>query len=140
MVVYGDGGMHEFTTYFDLTDAEKAFIFDHPLVAWDFYQAAQSAAAEAASRFPKSSLGRGRGDAYRHALWSARMTRAHGAALAKEFGDAHEDFPGNPALDRAMDLHNNGVGRGIGATYRGPLSLADRVMTEMSAGTLRTSP
>lgn len=35
------------------------------------------------------------------------------------FGDAHEEFDGNPPDEKAMDLHNNGVGFGIGANAPG---------------------
>jgi hypothetical protein len=34
-----------------------------------------------------------------------------GLAFAKAEGDAHEDYPGNPLGDKAMDLHNNEIGR-----------------------------
>lgn len=46
------------------------------------------------------------------------MTRALGSDLAKSFGDAHEAFSGNPPEERAVDLHNNAVGREIGARFR----------------------
>lgn len=55
----------------------------------------------------------GHADAYRHALWNARMTRAFGQSWAAEYATAHEMVPGNPAAREAMDLHNNEVGRRI---------------------------
>ena len=45
--------------------------------------------------------------------------RDQGAALARGFGNAHEDWIGNPAAEMKMDLHNNGVGYSIGSTYTG---------------------
>ena len=38
--------------------------------------------------------------------------------MIKLFSFAHEDYPGNPAGEMAMDLHNNEVGRSIGNTAR----------------------
>jgi hypothetical protein len=103
---------HEYQTYQQLTDAEKDFVKRHPFVAWDFYQAQNEATDEAARRYP-GEFHNGRGDAFRHAYWSALMTQARGEPLAREFGNAHENFPGNPPLERAMDLHNNAIGRTI---------------------------
>jgi len=37
-------------------------------------------------------------------------------SAALELGQAHENYAGNPPHDRAMDLHNNGVGVTIGET------------------------
>jgi len=45
--------------------------------------------------------------------------RAQGKDLAKMFGDAHEDFDGNPPDEKAMDLHNNGVVYEIGRNSPG---------------------
>ncbi|SDH66461.1 peptidoglycan-binding domain-containing protein [Roseospirillum parvum] len=58
-------------------------------------------------------LGGGEGDAFRHALWSYRMTRELGAEVAKEITDAHErhTLDTNPMGDRLMDLYNNRIGR-----------------------------
>lgn len=56
----------------------------------------------------------GRGDAFRHCYWSARMTIGHGVDKAREFGERHED--GSAANERQMDSSNNGTGRSIGIT------------------------
>lgn len=51
-------------------------------------------------------------DAARHVLWSYHMTDAFGPDIAKAYGDAHERaVDANSPGDRAMDLHNNAVGR-----------------------------
>lgn len=47
-------------------------------------------------------------------------TRSFGYSLAKQLGDAHEDFPTNPALEKQMDLFNNRVGRQFGQNYGAP--------------------
>ena len=49
-------------------------------------------------------------NAWKHALWTCAMTRAWGWEDAKAASDVHEDFPGNPADHKAMDLNNNQVG------------------------------
>ena len=59
-----------------------------------------------------------RGDALRHCHWSCCMTKAVGIVLAKAYGDAHEEYPGNPNCERLMDLHNNG--QGISAALGSP--------------------
>ena len=68
-------------------------------------------------------------NAFRHALWNAlivqrsvarKLPKSRALAWAKTFTDWHEDFSPNAPLARAMDLHNNRVGR----------SLADRFYDE----------
>ena len=58
-------------------------------------------------------------NAYRHAMWNAVMTDKIGEDKAKQFADAHEDFPNNPVEHKEMDLHNNALGRGIALEYVG---------------------
>ena len=52
-------------------------------------------------------------DAFRHALWNARMTKEFGAEWTEGYATAHEKVEGNPATREAMDLYNNEVGRRI---------------------------
>ncbi len=106
---------NETKTWSKLHDAEKSFVISHPLAALDFRKAADQALTEAQRRFPDpKSLWNGPGDAFRHAYWNALMVQAQGHDLAKQFADAHENFPGNDPREKAMDLFNNAVGRGIG--------------------------
>lgn len=56
-------------------------------------------------------------DAVRHAYWIADVTARADSLWAKRWGDAHEDRPDNPALEREMDLFNNAVGRSIGVMF-----------------------
>ena len=101
--------------YKNLRTAEKEFLWWHPLAAIDFNSNASTALEEAKKRFNSASLHNGSGDAFRHCFWSAMNARDQGKDLAKQFGDAHEDYFGNPAAEKQMDLHNNGVGYDIGA-------------------------
>lgn len=51
------------------------------------------------------------GDAFRHALWNYGMAIDVGVSFAKTWSDAHENgTANNPALEKQMDLFNNGVG------------------------------
>ncbi|MFF4951939.1 DUF6973 domain-containing protein [Streptomyces chattanoogensis] len=74
---------------------------------------AKKALAEAQRRYSGSSLHNGRGDAFRHAYWNARMTKDMGAGTAKGFADRHEQTPGQPAIEKKMDLFNNDKGRSL---------------------------
>lgn len=53
----------------------------------------------------------GNGDAFRHALWNYGMAVDVGSSFAKQWSNAHENgTSNNPALEKQMDLFNNGVG------------------------------
>ncbi len=67
-----------------------------------------------AQRYYPTSLHNGRGDAFRHCYWSGRMTVNDGATEAKGFGDRHEEWSGNPWIEKEMDLRNNSIGRYVG--------------------------
>jgi hypothetical protein len=60
--------------------------------------------------FPGTTLN-GKGDAFRHAYFNMQNALSFGVHLARLLGDAHEDKPGNPAIEKEMDLYNNGKGR-----------------------------
>ena len=57
----------------------------------------------------------GRGDAFRHAYWSALMAQCCGEQWARDFGVAHE-FGSAGSESTNMDLNNNDVGRKIQAS------------------------
>ncbi len=111
--------MEIYDKYKNLRQAEKDFLFWHPFAAIDFNSNASTALAEAQKRFSSSSLHNGSGDAFRHCFWSAMNARDQGEDIAKQFGDAHEDFTGNPEKEKTMDLNNNQVGYGIGKNLYG---------------------
>jgi hypothetical protein len=50
-------------------------------------------------------------DAHRHVTWSFLLTRAFGPEFASRVTDAQEMRPGNTPDERAMDFHNNAIGR-----------------------------
>ena len=81
---------------------------------WTVQSCKSKAWDETRKRYPSWSFEDGRGDAFRHSFWSALMTRDLGLANAKYVGDQHENLQGGNDPDRkAMDLHNNHLGRQI---------------------------
>lgn len=107
---------------------------------WGKCASAKSAADDALSRaqkkFDASTLFQGKGDAYRHCYWSARMTIDMGAAVAKGFGDRHE--AGSSGEDKRMDLSNNATGRSVGSSYRTYSSASNRCEMLARTGKLVT--
>lgn len=65
--------------------------------------------------WPVTELSSGRADAFRHCYWSCVMTKAIGVLDALKVGETHECCVVNSSAERAMDLHNNMVGRSLGA-------------------------
>jgi hypothetical protein len=79
-------------------------------------------------------------DAFRHCFWSASLSRDIGYFWAKAFTDAHETSPGQPADEKAMDLHNNSVGLSIGFYYFIPdsdKSLSEKCYKALQNGELK---
>ena len=54
-------------------------------------------------------------DALRHLSWSFLLTQEFGPDFALEVTDAQETKPGNTPNERAMDFHNNAIGRRFAA-------------------------
>ncbi len=52
-------------------------------------------------------------DAFRHALWNAKLTSEFGSNWTKQFTTAHEGSSSGSSVREAMDLYNNEVGRKI---------------------------
>lgn len=89
--------------------------------------------------FSIDSLHNGKGDGFRHCYWNALMVHRIGADQAKEVADAHEDKDGQPAAEKDMDLHNNGVGRDIARSTNGDDNAAkQRCIDAANNGTLKT--
>lgn len=72
----------------------------------------------------------GKQDAYRHALWMARMRDRYGAAVASAAGLAHEAagvVKGAPLDETVMDLQNNAVGLKLAEEVRDPAARESRL-------------
>lgn len=120
-----------------LNDLEKALMKQNPLKGLSALKCAYEARDITGAMYQNtaSCLHNGNGDAFRHALWNSFMRAAIGEEWAKKWGDAHENGdPGNPALEKQMDLFNNDVGRRVNV----PKSKAPAKVQEMvRAGTMR---
>jgi RHS repeat-associated protein len=124
-----------------LTSAEKEFVTNNPLVAWDFYDARNEAFTMAAQTKLEGAHG-GYQDAFRHAYWNALMAKAHGKEKALEYSNAHEarDNPVEIVVgDMLMDKINNSVGAEIGAANSNLSNqeIANLVMDALNSGKLK---
>lgn len=80
-------------------------------------------------------------DAFRHAYWSALMAQRDEESAAR-LGDAHERSSKGPYPEVYMDLHNNRVGRRIGAANKDASreQIFDLVAGELEKRRLITDP
>ena len=105
-----------------LTDSEKKLCIRYPFDALKVNTAKNIATSQTEAKFGFNGLG-DRSDAFRHGIWNAEMTILIGKEKAELFATAHEDkdvtgyeSDGYPkTAHRDMDLHNNELGRHIGA-------------------------
>lgn len=63
-------------------------------------------------------LWNGNGDAFRHCFWNALLTINIDRKWSNDWTKAHEEFPGNPANEKLMDLRNNLNGQQLGIAYQ----------------------
>lgn len=95
------GGVSKLQTFYEIQDEAQT--------------AAAQAYADLEGPLLDRSLSDGHADAFRHTYWNARMTQEFGPEWTEAFTSGHEKVGGNPAAREAMDLHNNHLGRTIGA-------------------------
>jgi hypothetical protein len=69
-------------------------------------------------------------DALRHVIWSFLLTRTFGSDFAATVTDAQELRPGNTPDERAMDFHNNAIGRRLVAENVALATLPNRVRSD----------
>jgi WXG100 family type VII secretion target len=101
-----------------ITAAEGALLDEIGLLGqYNLYQIQQEAFDVSAAWSQNQGLEDGPGDAFRHAYWTALMTREFGEDWARRFSDAHEALPppGNVKTKAFMDLWNNNIGIEIAA-------------------------
>lgn len=87
-----------------------------PWELWDAYEAQRNAQGISQDYYPTPGQVPGnydQNDAFRHAYWSALLTKRLGPDWSREFTSAHEGYFSNPGPAEAMDLYNNEVGRKI---------------------------
>lgn len=121
--------------YNNLTNAEKQYLQKHPAHAYYIYQTKEKAFQETALRFGGNRRN-DKSDAFRHCYWSALLAKEIGAENAYAFTTAHENWKGNPANERAMDLFNNAIGIKIGKTKKADHVLASMCFSALMSGSL----
>lgn len=107
----------------------------YPFDALKVNKAKEIATKQTERKFGKNGLG-DRSDAFRHGIWNAEMTVLIGSEKAELFATAHEDkdTTGNESdgytkdEHKKMDLHNNEIGRKLGADN---LSAPEEKMAEI---------
>ena len=83
--------------------------------------------------YERVSLHNGNGDAFRHVLWNFGMVIDVGYDFAKKWSDAHEyGTPNNPALEKQMNLYNNGVGLRLGNLHPNTILHSSFIKKSMS--------
>ena len=93
------------------------------------------------AQFPNVGRRNNEPDAFRHALWSFRMTQDLGPETAKRLSDAHEITYAGPAGELLMDLYNNNAGRQMALDPRNRDRRAEEVILEaLREGRLQTGP
>jgi len=118
-----------------LTSSEKKLVIRYPFDALKVNKAKEIATKQTERKFGKNGLG-DRSDAFRHGIWNAEMTVLIGSEKAELFATAHEDkdTTGNESdgytkdEHKKMDLHNNEIGRKLGADN---LSAPEEKMAEI---------
>ena len=120
-----------------LTEQERAYLRSHPHHIPVIMRAREFAQSEAKRLFAISGHN-DNSDAFRHCLWSAQLARDIGITNARLCTTAHESSPRNPPKERAMDLHDNGVGLNIGTTKQSNEALSRRCMAALKTGLLKT--
>jgi len=106
--------------------------------AYTAKQDADTALALAQQNFNSNELHNGRGDAYRHCVWSCLMTQHIGETMAETVGNIHEihgNKNGQPPEEERMDQTNNAVGRQCGL-HQDKKSCSDRCMDALKGGGL----
>ncbi len=98
------------------------FFFKHPIFTVLSILATLKTLKIAQQKFPNIHGNDNKANAFRHALWNALIARncfksdkdlEKVIAWTKEITDWHEEVFINEALARAMDLHNNVIGRAV---------------------------
>lgn len=122
-----------------LSTEEHIYLLMYPEHAFTIKNAVENASIETMRRFVGINHNDS-GDAFRHCYWSAMLCRDLGYMAALRYTSAHESFAGNPAREKAMDLHNNAVGLTIGLAGGPNQIISKRCADAMRSGKLKVSP
>jgi|HigsolmetaAR206D_1030411.scaffolds.fasta_scaffold00160_21 hypothetical protein len=128
---------------FGVKATEIVLFAKNPIDASRAKSLAEDALKEAQDRYKDYTLWQGNGDAFRHAYWSALMTKHINRDFAYEAGYAHEGYKTGSyddikSLDVKMDIKNNYSGRILGTKYKSKSDnyIAEKVADEVSKGNM----
>lgn len=102
-----------------LTETERKLAKSNPTRALKAYSLSWDAESECKKTFPTSDTN-DESDACRHFMWAGLLAEEMGVTKARTYLDAHEQEPGQPQREKAMDLANN----------RAALLVAEKLLNE----------
>ncbi len=138
------GGDYEDYLLFDRFTPEEIWLFTtHPIKSAEAKSLAETASAKTQELYKAYTRWQGNGDAFRHAYWSALMTKHIDRDYAYDAGLAHEGLERGYSFsaqsdDVKMDISNNYAGRILGDdnSSLSDTKLANLIRDEVSAGNL----
>jgi hypothetical protein len=101
--------------------------------------AARIALDETDKHFPTETGLGDKKDAFRHALWSYRLTKMIGPEGAKVVTDAHERDDGPWTGERLQDLYNNKIGRELALDNNSKGTPEATILNALQSGMLMTN-
>lgn len=120
---------------------EIALVAQYPKNGLKAKNLATQASKEAEKRYKKYTLWQGNGDAFRHAYWSALMTKHISKDFAYKARYAHEGYKVGTYddikdLDAKMDIRNNHLGRNYGSSNKSKsdTSISNGLVKKVTAG------
>lgn len=120
-----------------LTPTEKGYLLSHPGQINTIKNSKDIAFQETQNRIGNNGHN-DNSDAFRHCFWSAMLARDLGVRNAERFTSAHENYPSNPADEKAMDLHNNSVGLIVGSSGASNETLSSSCLANLASGHLKS--
>lgn len=127
-----------------LTSQEIKLYAAHPVDALKAKSCAEKALKSSKDKYKSYALWQENGDAYRHAYWSALMTKKINRNFAYLAGLAHEGLTkgynfNKQSDDKKMDIANNYSGRKIGTDYASSSDskIASKVLSKCKKGGLK---
>lgn len=100
-----------------LNDAERLLFNGSPFQGLAVINAGRKAYYTANDLYLPQYLHNQNGDAFRHCFWNNLMVAATSQDFARAWADAHEEKPGNPVIEKTMDIRNNFDGRRLAFRY-----------------------
>jgi hypothetical protein len=122
--------------YPGLTASERALVAKYPKEALRVYMHKSTAESICAKQFGDNRTN-DESDACRHFVWSALLRKNLGEELAQKFLNGHEEQPGQPKDQKAMDLSNNRAGMKTAERLEKSNSFSEENIIREFEGTLK---